>query len=195
MTTHSVHVANTVPFGQMRYIRRYKNHVEYKDLGKFPTLGANDEEEQKHLEFLQKYMKVSYCDLYFCDKAILVEGASERLLIPDMIRKCDAEGIFGDLSLENQYYTILEVGGAYAHLFYDFVDYLGIPTLIITGTKFVKDFFDTPIHAICYANLIHIHTDVIFYKERGRIHPEMLCRQNFSCGYRGRWSRLTKQML
>lgn len=33
-----------------------------------------------NLAFLQKYLKLSYCDLYFCDKAILVEGATERFL-------------------------------------------------------------------------------------------------------------------
>lgn len=139
ITTHSAHVANTVPFSNIRYIRRFKNRVEYKNLNDFPTIGANKEERKQHKGFLQKYMKLSYCDLYFCDKAILVEGASERLLIPDMIRKCEESGVFGDGSLQSQYYTIAEVGGAYAHLFYDFVDYLGIPTLIITDIDFVND--------------------------------------------------------
>ena len=139
ITTHSAHVANTVPFSNIRYIRRFKNRVEYKNLNDFPTIGANEEERKQHKGFLQKYMKLSYCDLYFCDKAILVEGASERLLIPDMIRKCEESGVFGDGSLQSQYYTIAEVGGAYAHLFYDFVDYLGIPTLIITDIDFVND--------------------------------------------------------
>lgn len=139
ITTHSAHVANAVPFSNVRYIRRFKNRVEYKNLDDFPTRGANEEEKKQHKDFLQKYMKLSYCDLYFCDKAILVEGASERLLIPDMIRKCEESGDFGDGSLESQYYTIAEVGGAYAHLFYDFVDYLGIPTLIITDIDFVDN--------------------------------------------------------
>lgn len=139
MTTHSPHVANTVPFSKVRYIRRYKTHVEYKNLGTFPAHGFNDEEQQQRVEFLQKYMKLSYCDLYFCDKSILVEGASERLLIPDMIRKCEEKGIFGEKSLASQYYTIIEVGGAYAHLFYDFVDYLGVPTLIITDIDYVNE--------------------------------------------------------
>ena len=139
VTTHSAHIANTVPFSNVRYIRRFRNHVEYKNLSDFPAIGTNDEEKRQHRDFLQKYMKLSYCDLYFCDKAILVEGASERLLLPDMIRKCEDTGVFGDRSLASQYYTIAEVGGAYAHLFYDFVDYLGIPTLIITDIDFVNE--------------------------------------------------------
>ena len=138
MTSHSAHVANTVPFSKVRYIRRYKSFVDYKSLATFPLVGVNDEEKARRLDFLQKYLKLSYCDLYFCDKAILVEGASERLLLPDMISKCNERGFFGEESLATQYYSIIEIGGAYAHLFYDFVDYLGIPTLILTDVDFVN---------------------------------------------------------
>jgi len=84
-------------------------------------------------------MTISRCDLYFCDKAILVEGAAERLLIPDMINKCDQAGLFNTKSptLASQYCSIIEVGGAYAHRFFDFIDFLGIPTLILTDIDFV----------------------------------------------------------
>lgn len=43
---------------------------------------------------------------FFADKIIFVEGASERLLLPDMIEKSDKEGLF-DLQkykLPAQYY-------------------------------------------------------------------------------------------
>lgn len=139
MTTHSAHVANTVEFKKVRYIRRHADCVECKAMADFPTSGTEAEREER-LGFLQKYMKLSYCDLYFCDKAILVEGASERLLLPDMIRKCNEDGNFGgvDIPLTSQYFTIIEVGGAYAHNFYDFVDYLEIPTLVLTDIDFAK---------------------------------------------------------
>ena len=89
---------------------------------------------------MEKYLKISNCDLYFCDKAILVEGASERLLLPYFIAKCKGNGLFGDaeIPLSSQYYTIVEVGGAYAHRFYDFIDFLEIPTLILTDIDFVS---------------------------------------------------------
>ena len=155
MTSHSAHVANTVPFKQVRYILRRPSDVICKNMGDFPadiklSEDADQTEEEKNsliaeekskrLDFLQKYMKLSYCDLYFCDKAILVEGASERLLLPDMIQKCKDNKDFGDetIPLSSQYYSIIEVGGAYAHHFYEFVDYLQIPTLIITDIDFVK---------------------------------------------------------
>ena len=138
MTSHSAHVANTVSFSKIRYIRRYRTYVEYKNLSHFPITGLNDEEKEQHRVFLQKYLKLSYCDLYFCDKAILVEGASERLLLPDIIQKCHDQGFFGKESLVSQYYSIIEIGGAYAHLFYDFIDYLGVPTLVLTDIDFVN---------------------------------------------------------
>lgn len=153
MTSHSSHVANTVPFKQVRYILREKSEVLYKSMEDFTTniklpdnlaekkrSKAIDKDRNKRTEFLQKYMKLSYCDLYFCDKVILVEGASERLLLPDMIRKCNENGDFKgvDIPLPSQYYTIIEVGGAYAHHFYDLLKYLRIPALIITDIDYVK---------------------------------------------------------
>lgn len=138
LTTHSAHVANTVPFKQVRYLRRHINSVICKNMTEFYEKAANDETKQRNLSFLQKYMKLSYCDLYFCDKAILVEGAAERLLIPDMIEKCQNNGLFSsDPPLSSQYYTMLEVGGAYAHNFFEFLDFLEIPTLIITDVDYV----------------------------------------------------------
>lgn len=153
MTSHSPHVANTVPFKQVRYLLRKPSEVICKSMDDFPmNIELSDDlaeaqrnrtllqKKAERLDFLQKYMKLSYCDLYFCDKAILVEGASERLLLPDMIHKCKDNGEFAgvDIPLTSQYYTVIEVGGAYAHNFYDLVDYLCIPTLIITDIDFVK---------------------------------------------------------
>ncbi len=154
MTSHSSHVANTVPFKQVRYILRRPSYVICKSMDDFPTSieipqdagltetqknSLIEKEKAKRLDFLQKYMKLSYCDLYFCDKAILVEGASERLLLPDMMEKCRKAGDFSgvQIPLTNQYYTVVEVGGAYVHNFFDIVDYLEIPTLVITDVDFV----------------------------------------------------------
>ena len=140
ITTHSPHVANTVAFRQVRYLLRRKKSVICKDLQSFYQKAQSNNVKKENLNFLQKYMKLSYCDLYFCDKAILVEGAAERLLLPRMIEKCEEEGVFRPQSptLASQYYTIIEVGGAYAHRFYDFVDFLEIPTLILTDIDFIN---------------------------------------------------------
>lgn len=140
MSTHSSHIANTVPFKNIRYLRKKSNQVICKNLNEF--CGEKDrmgEEYEKNIDFLRKYLTLSRCDLYFCDKAILVEGAAERLLLPDMIKKCERAGKFAGVTptLTSQYCTIIEVGGAYAHRFFDFVDFLEIPTLILTDIDFV----------------------------------------------------------
>lgn len=70
-------------------------------------------------------MKLTHCDLFFADAAVLVEGTVEKLLLAQMIGAC-AQG------LSNRYITVLEVGGAYAHKFSSLMEFLGIPYLVIT---------------------------------------------------------------
>lgn len=52
-------------------------------------MGSFGKEDSANMDFIKKYLTLSRCDLFFADKVIFVEGASERLLIPDMIEKCD----------------------------------------------------------------------------------------------------------
>ena len=127
VTSHSPHVTNEVEFAKIRYSQRTACGVVYKDLNDF----ANSNPE--NVEFIRKYMMVSRCDLFFADKAIFVEGASERLLLPDIINKCE------DLKLSAQYITLIEVCGAYAYKFISLVDFLGIPSLIITDIDSVDE--------------------------------------------------------
>lgn len=126
LTTHSSHIANAVPFNQIRYVQKCQNRVEYKDLSIF------HKENEKNADFIHKYLTLHRCDLFFADKAILIEGTSERLLLPDMITKCSSLYTSGKPHLPSQYCSIIEVGGAYAHIFCPFMEFLGIPTLIIT---------------------------------------------------------------
>ena len=74
-------------------------------------------------------MTLTRCDLLFADAAILIEGTTERLILPKAIEKFD---VAHGTNLSAQYLSIMEVGGAYAHLFYNLVDFLGLRTLIIT---------------------------------------------------------------
>lgn len=77
LTTHSSHIANTIDFSKIRYAQKTKKGVIYKDLNIF------SKKEVTHLDFIKKYLILSRCDLFFADKVIFVEGASERLLLPD----------------------------------------------------------------------------------------------------------------
>jgi putative ATP-dependent endonuclease of OLD family len=127
VSTHSSHIANRAPFSAIRYFRlessdskAAKRHSRVLDLTKADLI---DE------KFLHQYLTLTRSDLFFADKAILVEGTSERLIVPKVI---DDRNPRNGAGLSSQYVTILEVGGAYAHKFFPLLDFLGLPSLIIT---------------------------------------------------------------
>lgn len=91
-----------------------------------------DFNEFKHREndiatfrFLKQYMSLNRCDIFFADKVILVEGSTERLLLPLMINKVA-------MSLNNEYISIIEVGGAYTVKFKELIKFIAVKTLVIT---------------------------------------------------------------
>jgi hypothetical protein len=67
----------------------------------------------------------------------LIEGTTERLLLPKIIQKVDVE-IPEGRRLGSQYLSVIEVGGAYAHIFFDLVEFLELRTLVITDMDSVK---------------------------------------------------------
>jgi predicted ATP-dependent endonuclease of OLD family len=136
ITTHSNHLANEAPFEAIRYFMMPNSNDRYtiiKDLGE----GFSGQGIDQDKEFLHKYLTLTRCDLFFADKAILVEGPTERILMPKMIEKVDVENT--ESKLASQYITLIEVGGAYVHHFYKLLDYLELRTLIITDLDSVKE--------------------------------------------------------
>lgn len=133
VTTHSPHMANKAPFAAMRYFLTHPQEgagnirtTEIKDLkkGLEGTPGPDK-------EFLHKYMVLTGCDLLFADKIVLIEGATERIMLPEIISKIDAASS-NDPKLSSQYVSVMEVGGAHAHKFFDLLNFLDLSTLIIT---------------------------------------------------------------
>ena len=135
LTSHSAHIVNTVEFAKIRYAQKSNTGVIYKNLNTFV------DDNPENVKFIRKYLTLTKCDLFFADKAIFVEGASERLLIPDMIKKCEKEKVLGFCKrpLSAQYYALIEIGGAYAHKFIPFIEFLEIPCLILTDLDSVAD--------------------------------------------------------
>jgi len=137
VTSHSPHMANEVNFESLRYFLSVtdedgQRRSEIKDLRK--GMGNAPVPDR---DFLHQYLTLTRCDLFFADKAILIEGTSERLLLPTMIRETDASAI-GEPQLGSQYLTVMEVGGAYAHRFFDLLTFLDLRTLIITDIDSVR---------------------------------------------------------
>lgn len=133
LSTHSSHMVSGSDFDPIRYFKRKGHEVSVRDLSALP-LGKDD---GTVLNFLRRYMKSTHCELFFADKAIFVEGQVERLLLPLMVVKC-AETEAASF-LTSQYISISEVGGAYAHIFKPLIDFLEVPTLIITDLDSVDD--------------------------------------------------------
>ncbi len=137
VSTHSSHVANAAGFEAIRYFIPASvdgvRHTRIKDLRQ--GLHCTSVE---HRRFLHQYLTLTRCDLFFADKAVLIEGTSERLLLPVIINKLeDAEPAQPKLS--SQYVTTMEVGGAYAHIFFALLDFLELRTLIITDLDSIAD--------------------------------------------------------
>lgn len=143
VSTHSAHVANRAKFSSIRYFRVAPaveegegRHTDILDLSRASGLDT---------DFLHQYLTLTRSDLFFADKAILVEGTSERLIIPAAIRKSAQK-------LTNQYVTLMEVGGAYAHIFFPLLDFLGLPTLIVTDIDSIGPVAGKKRHA---ATMVH----------------------------------------
>ena len=126
ITSHSSHILSEAGidsdkgFKRIRYFNRAKNGVEVKD---FNTLNILDE---KHTaRFLKQYLTLHKSDLFFSDKVIIVEGTTERMLMPQLILKSAPK-------LASQYVSILEVGGAYTHKFKEILEFLKLKTLVVT---------------------------------------------------------------
>lgn len=129
ITTHSSHIANKAPFDSIRYFLSRAGddgHVSTK----VKDLKTNFGSDPSDVKFLHNYMTLTRCDLLFADKIILIEGSSERLLLPAIVEKLEPSGTVNKLS--TQYVSVLEVGGAYAHKFFRLLDFLELPSLVIT---------------------------------------------------------------
>lgn len=138
VSTHSSHIANEAHFETIRYFMSvpHVGTTELKTKIKDLRQGLSGKAEPDRT-FLHQYMTLTRCDLFFADKAILIEGTTERLLLPRIIRKLD-ETQPEDQKLGSQYVSIVEVGGAYTHLFFDLLEFLELKTLVITDIDTVR---------------------------------------------------------
>lgn len=124
VTTHSTHILYERGFKPIRYFRRSRaEHVSTSvvlNMSVFYDATAEDVRT-----FLERYLKLTHCDLFFADGAVLVEGNVERLLLPQMIANAAPR-------LQSTYVTVLEIGGAFGHRFKSLIEFLGLTTLIVT---------------------------------------------------------------
>ncbi|SEG26089.1 AAA ATPase domain-containing protein [Thermomonospora echinospora] len=125
VTTHSSHIVASSGFESVRYFTGSDAGVVVKDLSAFQHVVGRNVQGAETLRFLRQYMTLHRCDMFFADKVIIVEGETERLLLPQMILKCAGR-------LQHQYVSVIVAGDAYARRFKELLTFIGVPTLIIT---------------------------------------------------------------
>ncbi len=142
LTTHSSHIVAESDFEDIKYFKRSIDGIISKNLKDLKNEYASDIE---HYKFLKQYLTLHRSELFFADKAIFIEGDTERILLPAMIKKIDQEdvqheakeGLDISLPLLSQNVSVVEVG-AYSQIFEKFIDFIGIKSLIITDIDSVE---------------------------------------------------------
>lgn len=141
ITTHSSYIVANSDFEDIRYLlKRADENVEFKN---FHTelsdkYNADDNEDGAKLyQFLEQYLKIQNAELFFADKAIFIEGTTERILLPWFIKKHDMNCDEGSQKISSQNISIIEAG-ANAKAFAPFLEFIGVKSLIVTDLDSTK---------------------------------------------------------
>lgn len=126
VSTHSSHIAHELDFASIRYFRRSgadeKGGIPVTTVRNLSSVFGSKDDTAK---FVQRYLKVQHCNIFFADALVLLEGAAERILLPYFIEEHHRK-------LHESYVEYLDIGGAHAHRLRGLVDTIGIPTLVVT---------------------------------------------------------------
>jgi putative ATP-dependent endonuclease of OLD family len=151
ITTHSSHIVSECDFDDIKYLRKSSStcDVKAKNLKSLQDEyksedDAEDIKLKKAYKFLKQYLTLNRAELFFADKAIFIEGDTERILVPAMMRKVDREFIVPDETpLLSQNISMVEVG-AYSQTFEKFIEFIGVKSLVITDidSQYVQDIVD-----------------------------------------------------
>lgn len=125
VSTHSSYIAHETNFEELRYFKRIRGT---DDLPISAVVNMSDvfgDKTNETAKFVIRYLKTTHCDLFFADAVILIEGASEKILLPHFIEN--------NFPILNQcYISILEINGSHAHRLKSLIERLGLLCLIIT---------------------------------------------------------------
>jgi predicted ATP-dependent endonuclease of OLD family len=147
ISTHSSHIVSQGDFNDIKYFYRNSDTTvlskNLKDLYVRMTEKKGDIEKKKQedaFRFVKQYVTLNRAELFFAEKAILIEGDTERLLVSAMMKQFDDKNRdrAGYVPLLSQNISVIEVG-AYSHIFQAFFDFLNIKTLIITDLDCCKN--------------------------------------------------------
>lgn len=130
ISTHSACIVADSDFHDLKFLKRNgTNSVVSKNLRDLEKEYEENGEDQ-NFRFLKQYLTLNRSELFFADKAIFIEGDTERILLPAIMRKMDQE--LPEDPLLSQNISVVEVG-AHSKIFEKFIDFIGLEkALIIT---------------------------------------------------------------
>lgn len=139
VSTHSSHIVADSDFDDIKYLRRIdgENFVESKNLKDLKEMYSGDDSGNDAYRFLKQYLTLMNSELFFADKAIIVEGDTERILLPVMMQKIDNDPEHpvdkdnGEIGLLSQNISLIPIGGAYSHIFDKFFYFIGLSKILI----------------------------------------------------------------
>ncbi|XPV75091.1 MAG: ATP-dependent nuclease [Desulfovibrio sp.] len=136
ISSHSSHILAESEFDDIKYLKKESpSSVVAKNLKDLRKYYEKDGKEKEY-RFLKQYLTLNRAELFFADKAILIEGDTERILLPAMMKKIDQEHKKDFLLSQN--ISIVEVG-AHSHIYEKFIDFIGVDKyLIITDIDSYK---------------------------------------------------------
>ncbi len=141
MTTHSSHIVAESNFDDIKYFIKTADlnscNTISKNLKDLETLYQKEKGQQNnHFKFLKQYLTLNRSEIFFADKIVFIEGDTERILLPAMMRKLDQEDNF-EIPLLTQNISVIEVGN-YSEIYDEFIKFIGTKTLIITDIDTAK---------------------------------------------------------
>lgn len=135
ITTHSSHIVAQSDFNDIKYLN--KSNIDGSWCKNLKDLEKEYKTEEQNYKFLKQYLTLNRSEIFFADKIILIEGDTERILLPAMLKKIDLENAKDEENLLSQNISIIEVG-RHSKIFDKFLKFIEIKTLIITDIDSVK---------------------------------------------------------
>lgn len=133
ITTHSPHfVSQFKEIDDMVLMKRDSGSVKAVKVSQ-----AYNGQFSEYESFIKQYLTVHRSELFFADKLILVEGDTERILIPYFMDLHDRDER-NKRKLLSQYVSVVDVGN-YMYIFGDLIKLLGIKTLMITDMDYANE--------------------------------------------------------
>lgn len=142
ITTHSAQIAAVCDINSFKYFvnKGSDEWVVVKNLSDLAIDNHTDDTVEdgdakyNNFSFVKQYITQGRAEVFFADKIIMVEGDTERLFMPAMIKKFDKEK---NNKLANQNIVVIETG-AFSNKFHELINFLELKTLIITDIDYVN---------------------------------------------------------